>query len=187
MLENYGRYRNIRDATWQTLIDFDIRALPVDLKTITNKADIKIIKNSEHKLLTEYQIGLSIIISGRWYIVYDDNISIERARFTVAHELGHIFLGHVSALNRINHYSEHKPKEETAADMFAARLLAPACVLKGLDLHTANEIAKACCISMQAAQYRANRMKVLYERNKFFLSPLERKVYKNFEEFCNNK
>lgn len=67
--------------------------------------------------------------------------------------------------------------------MFASRLLAPACVLWGLNFHTAEEIAKVCNISITAAQIRAERMDMLYKRNKFLISPLERKVYEQLKGF----
>ncbi len=183
MLENYGKYRNVRDAAWHVLIDFNMCNLPIKVSEIASKANIKIIKNSESNILNKKQAGLSVRVTNQWYIIFDDSLSDERARFTIAHELGHIFLGHKSLINGINDCHEEKPNEEKEADMFAIRLLAPACVLKGLDLHTSKEISNVCNISIQAAQYRANRMKILYDRNKFFLSPLERRVFKNFEKY----
>lgn len=188
-MKNYGRYKNIRDSAWQVLIDYNINVLPINVIEIAKKADIKIIKNKECHLLTGKEIGLSIYIDGKWYIVFDENLSKERSRFTIAHELGHIFLGH--SISNKGKYRiagrNNKPEEEKEADMFAIRLLSPACVLKGLDLHTAEEISEACCISMQSAAYRAERMKILYERDKFFLSPLEKQVNKNFEKFIKSK
>ena len=88
-------------------------------------------------------------------------------------------------LNRSDSENEYKekPEEETKADMFAARLLALACVLWGLRLHSENDISQICNISYQAATYRAQRMELLYKRNKFLTSQLERKVYSNFEDF----
>ncbi|MEG1551166.1 MAG: hypothetical protein RR355_02735, partial [Oscillospiraceae bacterium] len=74
---------------------------------------------------------------------------------------------------------------EIQADIFASRLLAPACVLWGLNLHTADEIMSACNISHSAAQIRAERMAILYSRNVFLQSDLEKKVYSNFSEFIN--
>ena len=184
-LKNYGRYKNIRNASWQALIDFNISQLPVSLTDVTTQANIKIIPNSTCNILNNNQIGLSLCYNDKLYIIYDDTNTKQRSRFTIAHELGHIFLGHSFTDSGVFRTvgTTNKPEEEQAADMFAIRFLAPACVLKGLDLHTAKEISDACCISMQAAQYRANRMKILYDRNKFFLSPLERQVYKNFEEY----
>lgn len=188
-MENYGRYKNIRNASWQALIDFNVSQLPVMLTNVANQANIKIIPNSTCHILNDNQIGLSLCSNGKWYVIYDDSNAKERCRFTIAHEFGHIFLGHSltssGMLRTVGTTS--KPEEEQAADMFAIRFLAPACVLKGLDLHTAKEIADICCISMQAAQYRANRMKILYDRNKFFLSPLEQQVYKNFENYIKSK
>ena len=72
---------------------------------------------------------------------------------------------------------------EQAANRFAADLLAPACVLWRLDLHRAEDIAQACKISIQAARFRAERMEILYQRNKFLLHPLERAVYQQFDPF----
>lgn len=82
-------------------------------------------------------------------------------------------------------FNTSKPEIETEADMFASRLLAPACVLWGLDLHTVDEIAKVCNISKKAAQARADRMATLYKRNKFLTNPIEREVFNNFREFIN--
>ncbi len=188
-LKNYGRYKNIRNASWQALIDFNISQLPVILTDVATQANIKIIPNSSCHILNDNQIGLSICSNGKWYVIYDDSNAKERCRFTIAHEFGHIFLGHsLTASGKFRTVgTANKPEEEQAADMFAIRFLAPACVLKGLNLHTAKEIADTCYISMQAAQYRANRMKILYDRDKFFLSPLERQVYKNFEDYIHHK
>lgn len=77
----------------------------------------------------------------------------------------------------------HAPTIEQQADAFAARLLAPACVLWALNVRTMTEIAELCDISNTAAQIRAERMKILYSRNKFLTSPLEKAVYDNFKEY----
>ena len=66
---------------------------------------------------------------------------------------------------------------------FTSNLLAPACVLWGLDIHTAEEISALCHISRQAAEFRAERMELLYERGKFLTSPLEQQVYDQFAPF----
>ena len=76
-----------------------------------------------------------------------------------------------------------RDEEEQAADMFAARLLAPACVLHKLQALSAEQIAKVCNISISAAVVRSERMQVLEARNKYYLHPLERKVREQFEDF----
>lgn len=179
---NYGKYKNVRNATWQILLDYNVKKLPVRVTEIAKKSGIKIVKNSDCNILTDEQIGMSILVNSKWYIVIDDNMSLQRIRFTIAHELGHIFLGHISPINR-NGKPFEKPDEEIEADMFAARLLAPACVLWGLNLHSASEISKVCDISYESATYRAQRMDILYKRNKFLTNKLEEQVFSNFEDF----
>ena len=124
-------------------------------------------------------------VSNTIRIIVNDRHPIQRRRYTIAHELGHYLLGHlgtgVSQLNRRRY--DIKPGKESEADAFAARLLAPACVLWALDLHTADEIAGLCNMSVRAAGYRAERMKKLYQKNNFLKSPLEKKVYEQFKPF----
>ena len=180
----YGAYKYVRDAAWQCLIDFYITALPVDLLKITTEANIKVLKNSDFRMLSSYESGACILDGDQWYLIYNDADPIGRRRFTIAHELGHIFLGHELRNGRYGRtFSYAKPQSESEADAFATRLLAPACVLWGLDLHTPQEIARVCNISMTAAKLRAERMAVLYERQKFCSSALERRLYKQFKPY----
>ena len=183
----YEKYKNVRDASWRTLIDFNICSLPVSLSEICNKLDITLLDNSHAQELRHGESGVSENLNGKWYIIFDDTDVHGRQRFTVAHELGHILMGHPM---KNGYYTRHeniaKPYDETEADMFAARLLAPACVLWGLNVRTAEQIADICDISRSAASYRAERMEILRRRGKFLTSPLEKQVYKQFEPFIND-
>lgn len=187
MLKSYGLYKKVRDASWQILIDNRIDALPVDIIRIATNNEITVLKNSEANELRDGEIGASIYDGNDWYIVYEDKIeSIGRKRFTIAHELGHIFLGHpLIAGYHARTININIPSTENEADIFASRLLSPSCVLWGLNLHSAEKIAEVCKISLQSAQIRADRMRVLYKRDKFLISPLEQKVYEQFKEFIN--
>ena len=176
----YERYKKSRNTAWNVLIDNDICEMPVSLSKIARNNGIKIIKDSEAKMLKEGESGMSIFENGKWYIVYNDGESAGRRRFTIAHELGHIFLRHELKGVHRRTFAKVRPQEERDADSFAVRLLAPACVLWGLNIHTAEEIQKICGISRTAAECRAKRMEILYERNKFLTSSLERDVYENF-------
>lgn len=181
----YGIYKGLRDAAWQCLIDHKADKLPVDVVGIARESGIRVIKNSAVGELQGNESGLSFLDGKQWYIVYDDTNTIERCRFTVAHELGHIFLGHEMKQGYVARTSlvGIKPEIEREADMFASRILCPSCVLWALDLHTPEEISQACKVSYTAAKIRAERMAVLYERQKFLTSPLERKVLRNFKEY----
>lgn len=184
---NYGIYKDVRDAAWKCLIDCKINRLPVNLKKITEKYNIKVIKNSSINLLNPSENGASILYEKECFIVIDDENTLQRCRFTIAHELGHILLGHPTRNGyHARTIDKDRPEIEREADIFASRLLAPACVLWGLNLHTAEEIAKVCNISITAAKIRAERMDVLYKREKFLTSDLERNVYEQFKGFINN-
>lgn len=186
----YGRYKNARNAAWQCLIDYNVKSLPVSVLSIAKSAGIKVIKNSKARmnLLSPNESGISVLIGKQWYIVYNDKSTRQRNRFTVAHELGHIFLGH--ELEKRNQMTQTFIKSETnteqEANIFASRLLAPACVLWSLGLRNSDEIASVCDISHTAAKFRAERMVTLYKRNRFLIAPLERAVYNNFKTFLQN-
>lgn len=183
----YKRYKNVRNAAWQALIDFKISSLPVPLSVICQSLGIALLDNSNAHELRPTESGISLKQNGKWYIIFDDTDTHGKQRFTVAHELGHILMGH--ALKN-GYYTRKdnliKPADETEADMFAARLLAPACVLWGIGATTAEQIAQVCDISLTAATLRSERMELLRKRNKFLTSPLERQVYKQFEDYIKN-
>ena len=183
----YGKYKNVRNSAWQALLDFNVTKLPVSVNSIAKQLGIKVIKNSDIHELQNGERGVTLFKNEHWYIIFDDAESVPVCRFTVAHELGHILLGHM-LVNDIKYRTfEKRDEEEQAADMFAARLLAPACVLHELHATTATEIAKICNISMPAAEKRAERMAILEARNKYYLHPLERRVRQQFDDFIKQK
>lgn len=184
MKNAYGSYKNARDAAWRVLIDYHITALPVSTVAICKQVGIQVVKNCDAHELQTGEAAICLFCDDTWYIVYDDTMSHRRCRFSMAHELSHIFIGHpLIDGHHARTIDKARPEAERQADIFAARLLAPACVLWGLDLHTTEEIAKACDISMQAARIRADRMAVLYNRQRFLTSPLEQRVYQQFKTF----
>lgn len=134
-------------------------------------------------MLAPSEYGCSIVDEqGKWTIIYEDSDPKGRIRFTLAHELGHILLGHelVAGFGHYRKINTGRPVCEQQADEFAARLLAPACVLWALEATTTEKIAAVCGISRTAAEYRAKRMAVLQSRNKFLSHPLEQQVYTAF-------
>lgn len=181
-MRTYGIYQNIRDSSWQCLIDFGIDTLPIDVLKIARSAGFHVIKNSSVNVLTEGESGRSYYDGKRWYIIYDDRNPTEFSRFTIAHELGHIFLGHELKYIRYSHTQQVSKvsKSEIEADRFAIKLLCPACVLWKYELYSPEDIARACRVEVDVAAKRAARMKTLVKRNCFLKSPLERKVYERF-------
>lgn len=181
---NYRDYKDSRDLAWQVLINEKVTELPVKVGTLCRNMGITV----NYFKPTDGNDGTSMIAGDRARILISQECSVVRQRFTCAHELGHILLGHVGRYQLVNR--EPDPKDnpiEQAANVFASRLLAPACVLWALDARTPEQISALCQISYQAASFRAERMALLYERGRFLTSPLEKQVYEQFADFIARK
>lgn len=185
--------------TWQILLDCGITELPVNLNTICRHLGVramsymrgqKLIKAmGEERRMRKNDGFLVRPAVGPPIIFYNSACSIGRQRFTIAHELGHLMLGHRGdLLNR-----EPSPRDnpiEREANIFAARLLAPSCVLWGVDTCCPSTISQLCNISYQAAALQAKRMNELLGRDRqwrrdrgrpyFLQSPVEEKLYQQF-------
>lgn len=174
----YEIYKNARDASWRFLIQYNICRLPIDLKPILANMNI-IVKKDIEGILSKNERGRVVKVDGILYVIVQD-VPVPQKRYTIVHEVGHVVLGHTE-------FSCYSDAEEYAAERFAIGVLAPACVLWGLGVQTAEEIAELCNISLTSARIREKRMQELYFRNKFLISPLERKVYEQFLEFIDSK
>lgn len=207
---SYHNYVISSRATWRKLIQHNICALPVKISEICKVEGIIVLSYQCQKgkqLISDYQLekstsgndGFSIIIRGQKFIFYNEGCVVGRQRFTVAHEYGHYVRGHVS---EVPTYRNREPREtddpiETAANIVASRILAPACVLWGLDVHAAEDIACLCNISLEAAQWRMKRLDELYAREQeflttrgyscFLLSDLEKQVYRQFGDYIKDQ
>lgn len=185
--EFYGIYQNSRNASWQFLIDNGICELPVRLGNLCNQLGYVLMYDSKVNFLKANERGISFYKNNTWNIILNDKLSFQVQRYTIAHELGHIALGHHLTNGKYGRTFIMNNPEEYQAERFAIDILAPACVLCGLDLHTPEEIAKVCDISIISATKRARRMKELYHRNMFLKHPLERQVYNQFKKFIELK
>lgn len=191
----YSNYKTARDKAWQILIDCKVDKLPVSTAALCEhygwvladyqegKAAIDLLGLSS---LTERTDGFCTVTDHFTYIFYNSGLPVGRQRFTVAHEIGHLVLGHVGRGRVTTINREPNPKdnqEETQANQFAARLLAPACVLHKLGATTPEVIQQVCGLSHQAAEFRAKRMQELERRNRYYTSPLERQVVEQFRSY----
>lgn len=178
---NYKKYKKSRDLAWEILLSERVAELPVMAGRICAQMGIKVLYFDAPEGESD---GYCLISAGQPRIYVARGRPRARQRFTAAHELGHILLGHAGQFDLVNRDpSETDNPIEHEANVFASRLLAPACVLWALDAHTPDEIADLCQISHQAAAFRAERMELLYRRGKFLTSPLERAVYQQFTPY----
>lgn len=104
--------------------------------------------------------GYTIYDGSNYTIAYNDTIySKGRIRFTLMHEIGHIYLKHLldfeeTVLTRST-LTENKYKTlENEANSFARNLLAPVMVVKDLDLKTNYDLVDFFGLSQSAAKVR---------------------------------
>ncbi len=194
-------YKKARDLAWRILLDARVSSLPVNLMAICKHYKINIFtyKQGAHFIdeldLTEHTKD-NDAFSIRSVIFYNDETSPQRQRFSIAHELGHIFLhtNEQSAATVYNREPSHNDDPiEAEANIFASRLLIPLCVIQFLNLNSAKEISEFCDVSYSAAQSRYTRLCEIRKRNSerrksknhgtFLISKLERQVIENFKEY----
>jgi len=179
-------YYYISKKVREFIISNKVNELPVNLEEIILKnkwymfsySEIKKFGNLDEEILKN-DWGLTVLIKGTYLILFDDSINEVAKRFTLAHEIGHIVL---------NHFGSNVKKDiiETEANMFAARLLMPICVLYECNVTEVKEIQSLCLVSNVAAQYRFERLQKLKLRNKFYTDKKEKNVYNLFKNFISN-
>lgn len=134
---DYERIKTKIGEVFEENSDF-LKAIPIDVFGLARKMGFKLITASElikkgdskvemfhelNKTKTIYGYSLFDTKNMEYVIYYDDvNAGTNKQRFSVAHEIGHIVLGH------IDEGIEDSEKAEKEADYFAGYLLCPECL-----------------------------------------------------------
>lgn len=126
--QNKPRIGLARQLARNLLKDSDNIDIPIKfskiLKFLNNTTKVSI-----RKLDADELDGINIKKGDETTIFYNKNKHLHRKRFTVAHELGHLVLGHTSDVYEPADLNSSKP-EEVEANEFAAELLIPTKALK---------------------------------------------------------
>lgn len=109
-----------------------------------------------------------IIISGMNVgILYNQNHSQVRQRFTVAHELGHLILSNGQKMENLEEIVDLKTKSrsEVEANNFAAELLMPTKLLRTMlrkgSVNSIDDLAKKFDVSAEAMWYQITKSNLL--------------------------
>jgi len=84
----------------------------------------------------------------RYYIFYNDYNSYERQRWTIFHEIGHIYLGH-----HLPDCTLTRDEQESEANFFAKYSIAPPPLINTAKCDSPWEIAATFFVSEQASVY----------------------------------
>lgn len=97
--------------------------------------------------------------------VYEDACNgLPRARFTIAHELGHFALGHCATLARVKDQTiPAYMTSEWQANAFAAALLMPRQAIYKHQLFSPDSLAQYFNVSLEAAKVRLKKLGFLYK------------------------
>lgn len=198
------RYDRTISIAQKFILEHGINKLPVDLFEIAAKLSLPIISASEYASAmncTFRHVIMNIIksndgsakyIDGNHFILYNERIASKgRIRWTLAHEIGHIILGHLSDFEetRIQRAGLTKSEYdvlEKEADFFASQILAPPVVLEALKVDNVTRLGTICGLSKEASENRykdyAARLKKTRPPN-----PLEIKIKSIFRDFIHKK
>lgn len=188
--------QSVRDAAMKTLLDCGVSRLPVDIDAICKKLDVRALSYDEGAELLQrahlYRAvrdtdGLAFYLKDIPVALFNERQELSEVLFTVGHELGHIVLGHVKPMGaelpayRLEDWNI--TREETAANRFAALLLAPPYVLWSMGVRKTGDIMKLCKVPRQAAVYSARCVAWFTRRKVFPLNPMEQAVYRQFQPY----
>lgn len=145
------------------------RRLPIDLNkiiaSIQSKLGAKNNLSQDNALLKPGMSGQLSFDGSRYVISINQNDSLTRQRFTLAHELGHYMLGHGERFDNSETLYRGGAKytfAEIEANSFAAELLMPEPVVRYLlfdeNLQTIAQLSDVFLVSEQAMRYRLKNL-----------------------------
>ena len=154
-----------RQMARKVLKDFKIKSAPIDIKIIVEGIGLKYIELDD----TEYIDGVVMKIKEKTVFVLNKAKPLNRQRFTIAHELGHIFLKHdirdfydpesvrEEELQDV-HIESSKSTKEIEADIFASELLVPYDLLKQFkdDIKNIELLSKKFLVSKDVISIAVN-------------------------------
>lgn len=159
---NKPRIGFARQTARKLLADVGIKNPPVLIRDIINHIKKEKDLSVYSWAFGEDTDGIQITEGEKATIGYNQTQHPHRQRFTIAHEIGHLLLGHTGK-NFILDLNSKKP-EEIEANQFAAELLMPLEMLKN-DFRNgkknARNIAKAYNVSEEAVWWRVYDCKLI--------------------------
>ena len=136
-----------------------VRRLPVQLRQLADWMGVPLYTYrwyAETAGITQQEVarrfgpdGFTQQLGPRLAVFYQNRGHVGRMRWTLAHELAHILLGHLAGGDR-----RGQARAEWQADTLAAALLCPRGVVERCGCRSSSELAALCDVSQAAAQCR---------------------------------
>lgn len=207
-IPDYPRYAYARQRAYRLLCELEIDRLPVDpwkvaealpnvhickwtvLRDNCGDDDPLFIDKEGADAKTQHLRG-----QADYLVVYDDRVeTYQRIRWTIAHEIGHIVLGHLTsfdatALCRGTLTEAEYKVLEREADTFAVNLLAPMTIINRLPfIQTKTDFMELCDLSGEASDNCIKELQLLKSGKKLSFpikeeDVLHRLFYRFIDEF----
>ncbi|MDU7365380.1 ImmA/IrrE family metallo-endopeptidase [Clostridium sp.] len=205
MIPKYARYEYCINKATEFILNENINKFPFDCDDIIRNKKWSRLKYES--LASKLNVSIDDIIdaygsedgysiyNGRNYSIAYNNTHIpKRIYFTKLHEIGHIYLNHFidfdeTIITRSNLSENNYKVLENEANCFARNVIAPAVVVKHLNLDTPTKISTYFGITNSAAKTRLDLLNLdykyisKYDENNL-LSLFEKNMYKNFCPNC---
>lgn len=171
IIPKHARYDYVNKKACEFLEEFNIKSFPFDIFNIIKLNNWGICLYSE--LMEEYSCdretvirclgskdGFTQIDADNYTIAYnDDKFLGNRIRFTLMHEIGHIYLKHLEDFESTTLFRGCMSKEENIvleneANAFARNVLVPTSILTQLKNKSYNSISRQFEITIPAARTR---------------------------------
>lgn len=199
------RYNYVKKIACETLIKYNIKTLPIDIDTIiSNTSNLRLLTYSCYakelninmsqaieKLKTEDGLIQYYPDADFYLIIYNENIYTHgRVRWTLAHELGHLFLNHAldfdkTEILRGGLNNDEYQVLEGEAHFYAKFLLSVPVVANSIGIKSHIHIQNIFDITNKAAIGCYNYLHNYWQR--IGASYHEKKVLETFKEYINRK
>ncbi len=174
VIPNKPRFSLVRQRAYDLLANLDISEFPIDPQKIIKHfpewhlvgwLELHVNTGIDDPLYLNRDMAEAKTVCQRgtcdYLIVFDERVdNPQRIRWTLAHEIGHIIMGHLidfdaTALNRRGLTEKEHGVLEVEAHWFAAELLAPKTIIKRFNFQDNPQgISLICDISKDAAERR---------------------------------
>lgn len=157
------KWQTAKRAAYRFLIENKLFTFPVDVKKTINKNEWKlsnVMEITPNDMAVEEFVEVAMDggdgavwhYKNDYHIIYDYTTP-RRLNFTLAHEVGHIRLGHLKDDCALCH-SHTKTSIEIEADCFAGRFLAPFTVMRQHNINTVPGVMQYFELSRPAARVK---------------------------------
>lgn len=170
-IPTYARYDYCNKKACEFLEEYDIHSFPFNVEKIIHDSKWGLVTYSE--LMKQFSCDRDTVIrclgsedgytqldDVNYCIAYNDEEQLgDRKRFTLMHEIGHIYLGHLIDFEATRLYRGSLTKQENRvleneANAFARNVLVPTTLLCQLKNKNASNISKQFGITYKAAETR---------------------------------